>query len=162
MAKKTREELLADFENDLVRIDSMRLSISGHDEPLVYDRDMEDMPQRLHFILPENSTYRLTLKYKVKKQPLRNLTYKQVVTKGGIPVKSKKWPIKELSDVNIHDEEEHHEVTFPEDDIPGGLMFRGTHPATSVLYAEGQEVWKMDWLIEVVKKNRKPAKGGYD
>ena len=34
------EEVLADFENDLVRFESMSLKLYGHDQPLQFSRDM--------------------------------------------------------------------------------------------------------------------------
>ena len=57
VGKKTREEVLADFENDLVRFESMSLKLYGHDQPLQFSRDMVPFPQRLHFRLPEYSIY---------------------------------------------------------------------------------------------------------
>ena len=36
VGKKTREEVLANFENDLVRFESMSLKLYGHDQPLQF------------------------------------------------------------------------------------------------------------------------------
>lgn len=160
--KKTREEIMADFENEQLRIEAMELHIDGHDDkPLVYHREMEDMPQRLHFILPENCVYSVTIKYKVKKQPLRNLTYKQMVKKAGIVVNLRKLHMGDEAHVNIDQDDHTHEVTFPPDNVPGGTFFRGKHPAVSTVYADGKEVWKTKWYIEIVKEGSLPEIGGY-
>ncbi|CAL1198582.1 unnamed protein product [Candida parapsilosis] len=124
--RKTREELLADFENDLVKFISMSLTVEGHDEPLVFSRDMDPMPQRLHFILPEYSVYYLTIRYKVKQRPLKKLTYHQTVKKGVVKVDTRDLKMIEDAVVNDHEDDgDYHEVTFPAGGVPGGSFLRG-------------------------------------
>ncbi|KAL6453703.1 LOW QUALITY PROTEIN: hypothetical protein SBY92_005275 [Candida maltosa Xu316] len=157
---KTREEILADFENDLVRFEAMSIKIVGFDEPLEFSRTMDPMPQRLHFILPEYSIYRLTIRYKVKKRPLKSLTYHQTVKKK---IDDRNLHMIEDAWVNNHDDEgDFHEVTFPPSGVPGGSFLRGDYKAKSVIKEEGQVIWSYKWTLEVVKKGTPPGIGGFD
>ncbi|RCK60657.1 Rho GDP-dissociation inhibitor [Candida viswanathii] len=161
--KKTREEVLADFENDLVRFEAMSIKIAGFDEPLEFSRTMDPMPQRLHFIIPEYSIYNLTVRYKVKQRPLRVLTYHQTVKRKGIPVDDRNLHMIEDAWVNKHgDDGDYHEVTFPPSGVPGGSFLRGDYKAKSVVKEEGRMIWSYKWTLEVVKKGVKPSIGGFD
>ncbi|CAD1809999.1 RHO protein GDP dissociation inhibitor family protein [Candida parapsilosis] len=161
--RKTREELLADFENDLVKFISMSLTVEGHDEPLVFSRDMDPMPQRLHFILPEYSVYYLTIRYKVKQRPLKKLTYHQTVKKGVVKVDTRDLKMIEDAVVNDHEDDgDYHEVTFPAGGVPGGSFLRGLYPAKSTIRENGEKIWSYNWTIEICKKSQKPSVGGFD
>lgn len=161
--KKTREEVLADFENDLVRFEAMSIKIEGFDEPLEFSRNMDPMPQRLHFIIPEYSIYKLTIRYRVKERPLKVLTYHQRVRRKGIPVDDRNLHMIEDAWVNKHDDDEdYHEVTFPPSGVPGGSFLRGDYNAKSVVKEGGKLIWSYKWTLEVVKKGVQPAIGGFD
>lgn len=160
MAKKTREELIEDFQSELIDLVSMTIEVEGYSNSLEYHPEMEDLPQRLHFILPEYSTYYLIITYKVKSRPLKKLTYSQVVKKHGIPFASRDLHMNDHAEVNTEDNPTHL-VRFPPDKLPGGRLIRGTYPAHSKFYEEGKTIFSCDWLIEVVKKDEQPRIGGF-
>ena len=161
--KKTREEILAGFENDLLRFESMSIKIVGFDEPLEFSRTMDPMPQKLHFTIPEYSIYKLTIRYKVKARPLRVLSYHQTIKRKGIPVDDRNLPMIEDAWVNKHgDDEDFHEVTFPPSGVPGGSFLRGDYKAKSIVKEEGKPIWSYKWTLEVVKKGTKPTIGGFE
>ncbi|EGV66085.1 E set domain-containing protein [Yamadazyma tenuis ATCC 10573] len=155
---KSRDELLDMFRNELIELIAMTIQCEGHPEVLEYSQEMENIPQKLFFILPEYSTYTLTIKYRVTAKPLVKLTYYQVVKKGGIPFKSRKEEIANTAVTN-DDTNPHHTVTFPPDDIPGGTFIRGTYPAVSTFYAEGKPIFSTEWAIKVVKRGTQPSIG---
>lgn len=162
VGKKTREEVLANFENDLVRFESMSLKLYGHDQPLQFSRDMVPFPQRLHFRLPEYSIYLLTIRFKVKQRPLRNLTYHQTVKKKRIPVDDRNLEMKEEASVNnLDDEDDYHEVTFAPSGVPGGTFLRGKYKARSLVKENGVLIWSYKWTLEVIKKGSTPEIGGF-
>lgn len=157
---KTREELIAEFQNDDLELCAMTIALDGHEEPLQYSQDMQEMPQRLHFVLPEKSTYTLTIRYKAKR-PIRQLSYQQVVKKHGIPFDTRKLPVGKNIEPN-HDDLPYHEVTFEPHTLPSGPLIRGKYPATSTFLEDGKEVFSCDWILEVVKKDKKPESKGYE
>lgn len=138
----------------------MEISLDGHDEPLLYSQDMEPMPQRLHFVLPEKSTYILTIRYRAKR-PLGKLGYHQVVKKHGIPFDTRKLPIGDNIAPNT-DAEPHYEVTFEPHTLPSGALVRGKYPATSTFVENSEPIFSCDWTIEIVKKDKKPCCKGYE
>lgn len=156
-ARKTKEEIIADFENDLIRLESMTIKVDGHDEVLAFSRDMHPMPQRLHFILPEYSVYHLTIRYYVKQRPLRNLTYHQTVKKSGIVVDSR-----DLNMVQDARHGEYFEHTFIPGGVPGGAFLRSEYPAKSTIKENGEKIWSYKWTLEITKKVNKPTIGGFD
>ncbi|KAI5960322.1 uncharacterized protein KGF55_004614 [Candida pseudojiufengensis] len=161
--RKTREEILADFENDLIKFESMSIKIDGHDEALIFSRNMEPMPQRLYFILPEYCTYHLSLRYKIKQRPLNKLSYHQTVKKSGIIVDSRDLAMNQCALVNNpYDENDYHEITFIPAGTPGGAFLRGEYPAKSIIKEDGKTIWSYKWTIKIVKKADKPQIGGFD
>ncbi|CAK9438603.1 uncharacterized protein LODBEIA_P28270 [Lodderomyces beijingensis] len=154
---KTREEILADFENDLIRFEAMQIQIEGHDEPLVFSRDMFPMPNRLHFIVPEYSVYHLSIRYSVKTRPLRNLSYHQTVKKSGIIVDSRDLPMIQEA---MHGQVFEH--TFIAGGVPGGAFLRTEYPAKSTIRENGVKIWSYKWTLEISKKATKPTIGGFD
>ncbi|CUM66275.1 uncharacterized protein PRCAT00003936001 [Priceomyces carsonii] len=159
MADTTLADRLHEFENDLLFLHSMKIDVTGF-EPLVYTRDeTDDAPKSLYFILPELSSYRLTIKYGVKERPLRNLTYYQCVMRHGIPVRENTYDMGE--EVVITSGDQYHEITFPAEKLPGGVLSRGIYAASSTFLEEGEPIFKKDWTLEIVKKGTVPAKGDY-
>ena len=157
---KTREELIAEFQNDDLELCAMTIAIDGHDQPLRYSQDMDEMPQRLHFVLPEKSTYTLTIRYRAKR-PIRLLGYHQVVKKHGIPFDTRKLPIGDNIVPNT-DDNPYHEVTFPPHTLPSGSLVRGKYPATSTFLENGKAIFSCEWIIEIVERDRQPESKGFD
>ncbi|ODV77382.1 E set domain-containing protein [Suhomyces tanzawaensis NRRL Y-17324] len=157
---KTKEEIHAQFDSEFLDLESMIIDIVDHQTQLVYARDMEEMPQQLHFVLPEYSTYVLTVKYKVKKRDLGKLTYHQVVRKHGIPFKTRNEDVTKNA-VITECPKSPHSVTFAPDTLPGGPFIRGTYDASSHFEEQGQKLLSVPWKIEIVKKNVKPRIDGY-
>lgn len=155
---KTREELVAMFKNDHIELIAMIIEVEGFDVKLEYSQDMDNPPQLLYFLLPEHSKYYLTIHYKVLNRPLKNLTYYQVVKKGGIPFKTRKEKISAEAFIN-DDQTPIHSITFPADDIPGGKFIRGTYPAVSTFYEDGKPIFTTEWNIKVTKKGSTPEIG---
>lgn len=154
---KSREELMDMFRNEILELIALSIEVEGYDKVLEYSQDMENMPQQLSFILPEHSKYYLTIKYKVT-QPLKNLVYHQVVKKGGFVFKQRKDIMAETAHPN-DESTPHHVCKLPVDKIPGGSIVRGTFPATSNFYADGELILVANWTIKVVKKGTEPAMG---
>lgn len=153
---KTREEIVADFENELIELHGMTVTVDGH-PPLEFSRDMEPMPQRLHFILPEYLTYTLTVRFKTPNKQLLKLRYKQLVKKAGMTLN--------LRDEHLCDStnlEEMHTVTLPPETLPGGTFLRGVYPATLKFLEDDEPVLRCKWTIELVSKKHAPAIGGYE
>ena len=141
---KTREELIAEFQNDDLELCAMTIAIDGHDQPLRYSQDMDEMPQRLHFVLPEKSTYTLTIRYRAKR-----------------PIDTRKLPIGDNIVPNT-DDNPYHEVTFPPHTLPSGSLVRGKYPATSTFLENGKAIFSCEWIIEIVKRDRQPESKGFD
>ncbi|KAI3403860.1 hypothetical protein KGF56_003290 [Candida oxycetoniae] len=162
MSLKTREQLLADFENELIRFEAMSIKIDGYEQPLVFSRDMDPIPQRLYFILPEYSVYHLTIRFKVKRRSLKNLTYHQTVKKSGIIVDSRDLPMAQDAYVNDHtNENDYHEVTFARSGLPGGSFLRTEFTSKSIIRENGKKIWSYRWILQIVEKSRPPAIGGF-
>lgn len=153
---KSRDEILADFENELLELHGMTISIDGHEDPLVYSRDMDQMPQRLHFILPEYSTYHLTIHYKPRERDLKNFRYSQVVKKHGIPFNTRKHLLAEKAPSG-----KVHSVTLPPEELPGGALVRGIYPAKSSFKEGDKTIFRCEWTIELVGQKEPPKMGGY-
>ncbi|ODV77478.1 E set domain-containing protein [Suhomyces tanzawaensis NRRL Y-17324] len=102
---------------------------------------------KIEFKIPESSKYTVTIFFKVKNNKLTDLKYKQVVKKAGIPIKTRE---NELGTYEPSDELL--SVTFPQDESPGGYFIRGTYPAQSTYYANGEELTVVDWTLEITKK----------
>ena len=158
---KTREELIKDFESEFLDLVSMTIDIEGTGERLQYTRDMEDPPQRLHFHLPEYCTYKLTIGYKVKKRPLQELTYLHEVKKYGVVFNSRRELIAAEAPVN-DDDNPVHIKTFESNDLPGGMVVRGHHPASASFLEGDKLLYTCKWTISITKKSVKPRMGGYE
>lgn len=157
---KTREEIIASFQSEFIELVAMVIDIEGYEEVLEFSQAMENPPQKLHFILPESSTYHLSIRFKVTKRPLKNLKYYQVVKKHGLPFKTRDIEITPIAEVNNNESPEH-VFKFPPDTLPGGALIRGKYPAQSKFYEDGKEIFACDWIIEIVKKHHKPSTAGH-
>lgn len=155
-APKTREEIVADFENDLIELHGMTIVVDGH-PPLEFLRDMEDMPQRLHFILPEYATYTLTVRFRTPNKQLLKLRYRQLVKKAGVTLNSRDHLLCDATTAG-----EMHSVTLPPETLPGGALLRGVYPATLKFCEDDDTVLRCKWTIELVNKKKAPAIGGFD
>lgn len=150
---KTREELIAGYQTDNFELFSLEIKVEGFDEGLKFSQDMENMPQSLHFVIPEHSTYTVVIQYRVKKTPIKKLNYYEVVKKGGIPLKTRKQYIADEAEPT----ENYQTITFPPDKVPGGMFLRGTYPATSTFYEDGKEIITCPFSLELAKKGVTPS-----
>lgn len=158
---KTKDEMLDYFLTENFDLHGMIIVVEGFDEKLEFNRDMEEpFPEEIHFKLPEHSTYTIILEFKVKKRPLRSLRYSHVVKKHGLPMKTRNDLMCEIAVVN--DEKlPLHRISLPPEKLPGGMMIRGVYPAVST-FTEGEEpLFKVDWKIEIIKKDQKPLLHGF-
>lgn len=155
-----REELIDKFQSDLIDLKAMVVEVEGHDNHLVLATDMEEPPQLLHFIIPEYSTYCLTIEYRVKKRPLKQFNYIQTIKKHGVVIYSRNAAI--APEVHVNDDQTPtHSVTFAPEKLPGGMFIRGVHLAYSTFYEDDKQIFSCGWTIEIVKKHVKPQVGGY-
>lgn len=150
---KSREELVAQYKTDNFELYSLEIKVEGFDEGLKFWQDMEVMPQSLYFSIPEHATYTVTIQYKVKHTPIKKLNYYEVVKKGPIPLKTRKQYISDEAQPT----EDFQTITFPPDKVPGGMLVRGTYPATSTFYADGNEIITCPFSLEIVKKGVTPS-----
>lgn len=150
---KSREELIAQYQTDNFELFSLEINVEGFDQGLKFSQDMENMPQELFFSIPEYSTYTVTIQYRVKNTPIKKLNYYEVVKKGGIPLKTRKQFVADEAQPT----EEYQTVTFPPDKIPGGMLLRGTYPATSTFYQDGKEIITCPFSLAIVKKGVTPS-----
>uniref|UniRef100_A0A0L0NQQ6 Uncharacterized protein n=1 Tax=Candidozyma auris TaxID=498019 RepID=A0A0L0NQQ6_CANAR len=97
-------------------------------------------------LIPEGTTYQMTIVFKVENRTLKNLKYKQVVKKGGIPLKNKELYIGDEYAPGEHSKQ------FEKDTTPSGFLYRGTFPSTSTYYAGDEELFTSPWTLEVTKK----------
>lgn len=158
---KSREELLRQFENDLISLEAMILTIEGFEESLHFHKNMEILPQELYFKIPEYCTYSLTIHYRVKKRALKNLSYHHTVKKHGIPLNVRNHKIHECAPIN-DDDDSIHIVTFPPEAVPGGPVLRGIYPAKSKFIEDGKTILRCSWTIELIKEGETPGVGGYE
>lgn len=98
--------------------------------------------------IPEGTNYQMTIVFKVSNRTLKNIKYKQVIRKGGIPLKSKEF----LMGEECAPSEEEYVKQFEKETTPSGFLYRGTFPATSTYYAGDEELFISDWTLEVTKK----------
>lgn len=100
----------------------------------------------VHMVVPENSKYVTSLHFRANVD-LKDFKYTQYLKKAGIVVKTKNIDVgtyKASDEIYVKE--------LPEDTTPGGFLFRGHYPATSVYYADGKELNSVDWNLEIVKK----------
>ncbi|KAK6464829.1 immunoglobulin E-set [Scheffersomyces coipomensis] len=162
MSERSIEERQAEFSCDLLDIEQFIVNVDGHEEsPLVYRRDDEQLPNRVHFLIPEGANYNITIKYKVKKRPLKKTSFHQIVKKRGFTVRDRKVPMHDDADVNI-DEDYVHEAILPHDQVPSGFLVRGQYSGQSFIYEDDEVIWNQDFIFEIIKKGNKPTMGGYD
>ncbi|KAK6201469.1 immunoglobulin E-set [Scheffersomyces amazonensis] len=100
------------------------------------------------FNIPESSKFVTTIYFRVKNRELKDVKYKQVIKKAGVPIKTRDL---ELGPV-FQPSDEIYSTAFPEDTTPGGFFFRGTYPATSTYYADGEELFTSDWTLTITSK----------
>lgn len=151
---KTREEIIADYQSEFIDVLGMEVTVDGFDEVIKYNVDMDPMPEKIHVILPEHSTYHLVIHYKVKERPIKQLHYYHAVKKAGIPIKTRSI---ELGDVDPNTGDTYHIAKFEPDTLPGGMFIRGTYPANSIFLEAGKPIFSFDWSIEIAKKDVKPS-----
>lgn len=153
---KPTEQLLDAFRNEHLEIVALSIEVNGH--TLEFYQDMEDAPDdgKIHFFLPENASYVLTLKYKVKR-PLTKLTYRQVVRKRGIVVRTRDEQITDEAPVNT-EELPIHTITLSPDSLPGGMLVRGNYLASSSFLEDGKEILSCPWKLDIIKKNQIPSR----
>lgn len=99
-------------------------------------------------LIPEGTTYQMTIVFTVSNRTLKSLKYKQVVRKGGIPLKSKELYLGD----EFEPREEPYTKQFEKDTTPSGFLYRGTFPSTSTYFAGEEELFTSDWTLEVTKK----------
>lgn len=100
------------------------------------------------FSIPEGTTYQMTIVFEVKNRTLKNLKYKQVIRKGGIPLKSKEFFMGE----EFAPLDEPYKTTFEKDTTPAGFLYRGSFPSTSTYFAGDEELFTSEWTLEISKK----------
>lgn len=98
--------------------------------------------------IPEGTTYQMSIVFKVSNRTLKGLKYKQVVKKGGIPLKTRELYIGD----EFAPSEEYHTKQFEKDTTPSGFLYRGKFPSTSTYFAGDEELFTSDWTLEVTKK----------
>lgn len=100
------------------------------------------------FEIPEDTTYQMTIHFKVKEKTLQNLKYKQEVNAFGMVVRRR--------EVDIGDEfvpsDTPYTVTFDKDTTPKGMMLRGDYSCISTYFAEGEELFKSPWKLTITKQ----------
>ncbi|CAK7905814.1 hypothetical protein CAAN1_14S03400 [[Candida] anglica] len=152
---RTPAEIIEDYRSEYLDIIGFYVTVDGYDEKLEYSETMDPMPEKIHLVLPEYCTYNLVLRYRVKKRPIKNLSYYQAVKKAGIPIKTRKM---DFGDVEPNAPGEYHTAVFVPDTLPGGMFTRGTHPATTTFSEEdGKTIFAFNWFIEIAKKDVKPS-----
>lgn len=98
--------------------------------------------------IPEGTNYQMTIVFKVSNRTLKNIKYKQVIRKGGIPLKSKEFFMGD----EFAPSEEEYTKQFEKETTPAGFLYRGTFPSTSTYFAGDEELFTSDWTLEVTKK----------
>ncbi|KAK6454783.1 immunoglobulin E-set [Scheffersomyces xylosifermentans] len=127
-----------------LEVQKFTVIIEGRDEPLV----VPVLGQEIHVTLPENSKYQMTVHFKVKNRTLKNLHYKQVVTKAGITIRTTELFLGE----ELEPSEELYTREFPEDTTPGGFFIRGQHSGHATYTADKEVLMSGDWTLEITKK----------
>ncbi|KAG5418245.1 hypothetical protein I9W82_003773 [Candida metapsilosis] len=120
------------------------LQVKGQ-EPVVFE--LEGRTEGIHVKIPGGAKYFTKLRFKIKNRKMENLNYKQVVKKGGIPIKTKEVDLgtREPSETEIY------EVDSPEDETPSGWLTRGTYYATTTYYEGDKELFSTQWTLEITK-----------
>lgn len=104
---------------------------------------------KIEFKIPESSNYYTTVYFQVKNRTLTDLKYKQVVKRHGITFKQHDYdigPSYEPSDETVYSKD------FEKDTTPGGFLVRATYPCTSTYYAGDEELYTVEWTLEITKK----------
>lgn len=98
--------------------------------------------------IPEDTTYQMTIHFRVKEITLSNLKYTQEVKALGIVVRRR--------DVEIGAEfaprDEPYDVTFEKDTTPKGMMLRGNYNCVSTYYANDEVLFEAPWKLAVTRK----------
>lgn len=154
---KPSQQLLDSYRNEHIEIVGISVEVEG--QTLVFDQDMDDAPEdgKIHFYLPEYASYVLTFKYKCKRH-IKKLSYRQGIKKGGITVKTRHEHMADEAPAN--DETlPIHTITLPPDELPGGMLVRGSYLASSCFLEDGKEVLLCPWSLDIIKKGQKPRRG---
>lgn len=105
----------------------------------------------IHFKIPESSKYTMTIRFSVQNNTLKDFKYHQTIKRAGLTVKLREMEVGPEFAPST-EENPYYEVTFPEDETPGGFLVRAQYPSTSTYYANGEELWTSEWTLEIVKK----------
>ena len=104
--------------------------------------------ESIEFKIPEDTTYQMTIHFKVKGRTLQDLKYKQEVKAYGMIVRKREVDI----GPEFEPSENTYDVTFAKDTTPKGMMLRGDYNCTSTYYANGEELFLSPWKLSVTKK----------
>ncbi|GEQ67260.1 hypothetical protein JCM33374_g924 [Metschnikowia sp. JCM 33374] len=132
-------------------VDHPNLEILGftvnYDDGTTYEVPVKGT-ESIEIRIPEDTTYQMTIQFKVKQKNLVGLKYKQEVWAYGMVVRCR--------EVDIGDEflpsDTPYLVTFAKDTTPKGMMLRGDYNCTSTYYAEDGELFQSPWKLSVTKK----------
>ncbi|ODQ78103.1 hypothetical protein BABINDRAFT_40153 [Babjeviella inositovora NRRL Y-12698] len=117
--------------------------------------DGSDAGAQLHFRVPEYAKYFTTFNFIVRNRTLKNIKYKQVVKKAGIPFRTRMVEIgPEFAPNDPKNGPAIYSVDLPGEETPGGFLVRGLYSAHSTYYAGPEEeiILESPWTLEIVKK----------
>lgn len=102
----------------------------------------------IHILIPEATTYHMTIHFAVKGKTLTKLKYKQEVKKFSMTVRTR--------ELSIGDEfaplDEPYSVSFDKDTTPSGMMLRGDFDCLLTYYANDEQLYQVPWKLTVTKK----------
>lgn len=97
--------------------------------------------------IPEHTEYEMTIVFRVKTRTLTNLKYKQEFKMMGVVAKTK---VREIGP-EFEPRDEPYSKTFEKDRTPGGMMMRGKFDCTLTYLANGEELFRVPWVLNITK-----------
>lgn len=123
-------------------INIVRIHVTANGEVIL------DEPEIKHVKVPEGALVQTTVYFKLKGGPVKGLRNKKGNAKGGITIRTTEFTLGDFGE----DEEEVHEVKFPEESAPSGFLLRGQYSSTSSYYVGDELIKEHNYITEIVKK----------
>jgi len=145
----TKDKIIVDETNpNRVIVKSLALMVEGRQDIVTDLRGNIESIKKKTFTIKEGIKYRVRIDFYVQREIVTGLKYVQKIYKHGIQVEKMSQMVGSYAP-----KMEHHSYLSPEEEMPHGLMSRGTYTVKSLFTDDDKnEHLKWEWSFELKKE----------